>query len=560
MASVGQAGKLIVFEGPDGVGKTTLAHDLVSMLDKRGVRSIYISFPGREQGGLGKLIYDLHHDPTIMGVGSINSISNQLLHVAAHIELIASVIRPALADGCWVILDRFWWSTWVYGKINNVDESTLESMIGLELEQWRPFTPDIIYLLSRESQLDNQSFRFTDDLTSVYEQLADREFLKSHIVRIDTTAKRKTQSLREVVKSLSGLLKAAISSSAHPDSAANLTVSTKSVGYSFAKKIKPECSPVMDTYWRFAAERQKIFFARLRGEGPPWTSDSILRKHKFTNAYRASDRVSQYLIRSVIYGATTDVEDIVFRTLLFKLFNKIETWELLSRELGAITAQDFSVERYANVLSAALERGERIYSAAYIMPSGQAAKRKHDFHLSLLQQMLCDRLPAKIASCQQLQEVFQLLQAYPSIGPFLAFQFTIDLNYSPVVNFSEMDFVVPGPGARDGMRKCFISPGDYSESDLIRFVTDQQGTSFERQGLHFQDLWGRPLHLVDCQNLLCEVDKYARVAHPEYSGITGRTRIKQMFRANLKPIPFWYPPKWGINDRVQLENVTHGSV
>jgi thymidylate kinase len=510
---------------------------------------------------LGKLIYDLHHDPTIIGVGSINAISNQLLHVAAHIELIVSVIRPALADGCWVILDRFWWSTWVYGKINNVDESTLDSMIGLELEQWRPLTPDIIYLLSRESQLDDQSFRFTNDLMSAYEQLAHRESPKSHIVRIDTLDKAKPQSLQEVVESLSGLLKASSSPAGRPPaSAENTTVSTKSSGYCFAKTIKPECSPVMDTYWRFAAERQKIFFARLRGESPPWTSDSILRKHKFTNAYRASDRVSQYLIRSVIYDTTTDVEDIVFRTLLFKLFNKIETWELLNRELGAIAARDYSVERYANVLSAALERGDKIYSAAYIMPSGQAAKRKHEFHLSLLQRMLCDRLPAKIASCQQLQGVFQLLQAYPSIGPFLAFQFMIDLNYSPVVNFSEMDFVVPGPGARDGMRKCFISPGDYSEPDLIRFIVEQQDTSFERLGLHFQDLWGRSLHLVDCQNLFCEVDKYARVAHPEYSGITGRTRIKQMFRANLKPISFWYPPKWGINDRVQLENVSHGSV
>src|SRR5262245_57315637 len=58
---------------------------------------------------------------------------------------------------------------------------------------------------------------------------------------------------------------------------------------------------VYDTYWRFAAERQQIFFKRLERHPPPWTEDEFLRTYKFTNAYRASDRVSQYLIRNVIY-------------------------------------------------------------------------------------------------------------------------------------------------------------------------------------------------------------------------------------------------------------------
>src|SRR5215471_20332519 len=60
-------------------------------------------------------------------------------------------------------------------------------------------------------------------------------------------------------------------------------------------------TPVFDAYWRFAAERQSIFFLRLSGATGPLTEDFILRSFKFTNAYRASDRVSQYLIMNVIY-------------------------------------------------------------------------------------------------------------------------------------------------------------------------------------------------------------------------------------------------------------------
>src|SRR5687768_14276554 len=66
-------------------------------------------------------------------------------------------------------------------------------------------------------------------------------------------------------------------------------------------KRKVSVTPVFDAYWRFAAERQSIFFRRLECSAGALTNDRILQDFKFTNAYRASDRVSQYLIRNVIY-------------------------------------------------------------------------------------------------------------------------------------------------------------------------------------------------------------------------------------------------------------------
>ena len=59
--------------------------------------------------------------------------------------------------------------------------------------------------------------------------------------------------------------------------------------------------PVFDMYWYFAAERQHIFESRVAGEAGPWTDDEIFREFKFCNVYRAADRVSQFLIRDVIY-------------------------------------------------------------------------------------------------------------------------------------------------------------------------------------------------------------------------------------------------------------------
>jgi hypothetical protein len=56
---------------------------------------------------------------------------------------------------------------------------------------------------------------------------------------------------------------------------------------------------VFDTYWRFAAERLAIFYRRYTDPVCPWTSDPILKAFRFTNTYRVTDRVSQYLIREV---------------------------------------------------------------------------------------------------------------------------------------------------------------------------------------------------------------------------------------------------------------------
>ncbi|MCD9112100.1 MULTISPECIES: nucleotide kinase domain-containing protein [Bradyrhizobium] len=315
-------------------------------------------------------------------------------------------------------------------------------------------------------------------------------------------------------------------------------------------------SEVYESYWRFAAERQAVFFRRARAEAPPWTRDGVIGTYKFTNAYRASDRVSQYLIRRVIYREDLPKThaEVFFRILLFKLFNKIETWEMLERALGQITFEDYRFERFNAVLDRAKAAGKQIYSAAYIMPPGAAAygrPAKHQNNLLMLERMMADRLPDRLAQANSMQDGFEKLRSYPTIGDFLAYQFIIDINYSEITDFSEMDFVVPGPGARDGLRKCFRDPGGLNEPELIRLMADIQEREFDRYGLEFESLWGRRLQLIDCQNLFCEVDKYARVVHPHVSGKTGRTRIKQKFQANLTPIKPFYPPKWKLNLKIE---------
>ncbi len=327
----------------------------------------------------------------------------------------------------------------------------------------------------------------------------------------------------------------------------------------FYSELLSELAPakpteVYNTYWYFAAERQNVFFNKIKKKHPPWSKDRILRKYKFTNAYRAADRVSQYLIQNVIYDDDHDLEDLFFRIILFKIFNKIETWELLKSKLGEINYKTFDFSTYNEVLTEAQDSGKAIYSGAYIMASGKSAfgySKKHRNHLALVSKMMEENLPLKIATAESMQEAFTLIKSYPSIGDFLAYQYVTDINYSKITDFSETEFVVPGPGAIDGIHKCFSDLGGLSETEIIKMMYERQSLEFERLGIKFKTLWGRPLKLIDCQNLFCEVDKYSRVAHPNIKGKSDRKRIKQKYSPTNRSLHYWFPPKWGINDRVQ---------
>jgi hypothetical protein len=307
---------------------------------------------------------------------------------------------------------------------------------------------------------------------------------------------------------------------------------------------------VFDTYWRFVVERQAIYERRLTDPRGPWTADPILQQYKFTNVFRAADRVSQHLIREVQYRVDRSQApvEVVFRTLLFKFFNRIETWELLERTLGPLSWQSTDLSKVEAVLDAAMIRGERIYSAAYIMPAPALGRqRKHANHLALLTKLMADGLPGQIATARSLREVYERLLAYPGLGPFLAFQYSIDLNYSSVLAFDEDEFVIAGPGALDGLAKCFDDLGGHAPEEAIAAVVDDQEREFAARGLDFSGLFGRRMRLIDAQNVFCEISKYARIAHPGVRGVSHRTRIKQNYRPSCaKLVAPTFPPRWGL--------------
>jgi thymidylate kinase len=179
---------LIVFEGPDSVGKSTISSQFADRLRKQQRAAVqHWSFPGREAGTLGHLVCRLHHVPSELGVNAITSASKQALHIAAHLDAIESRILPALAAGEVVVLDRFWWSTLVYGTVSGADASTLRAMIAVEECAWHSVRPTMAFLVDRAAPFvlrGDERLEEWHRLRASYSALAEREARVHPVFRI----------------------------------------------------------------------------------------------------------------------------------------------------------------------------------------------------------------------------------------------------------------------------------------------------------------------------------------------------------------------------------------
>lgn len=306
---------------------------------------------------------------------------------------------------------------------------------------------------------------------------------------------------------------------------------------------------IYDIYWYFASERQKIFERRLAGRAAPWTDDPILQKYKFCNVFRATDRVSQYMIRDVCYhDEPCTSADRLFQIVAFRLFSKIETWDAVRQFLGRSPTIDDLVD---GLLTRALEYADAqnggLYTSAFILCATNAygQPRKYLTHVELLRDMFVNhQLAEQLLAAPSLRTIYDLLHSFPLMGDFMAYQTAIDLNYSDLINFSENEFTQPGPGALRGIKKVFESLGGYTPAEAVIWMVDHQDAEFARLGLPPATLYGRPMQAIDCQNVFCETDKYCREAAPELA--SARSRIKTTYTTPKPMDKLFLPPKWNL--------------
>ena len=175
-------GKLITIEGIDGAGKSTLAVSLAQALGDRGIPVQLL----REPGGVrtAERIRQLVSDPELR----ISARAEALLYAAARAQLVDEAVRPLLADGTWVLLDRFLDSSLAYqGGGRNLGVDAIREINAFAIQGMRP---DRTLLLTIDPQmgrarsqargespdrLESEREDFFDRTAAAYRELAEME-------------------------------------------------------------------------------------------------------------------------------------------------------------------------------------------------------------------------------------------------------------------------------------------------------------------------------------------------------------------------------------------------
>lgn len=194
--------KYIVIEGLEGAGKTTARDVIVDTLKTLGVSDMVFT---REPGGtlLAEKLRSLVLDIRSVGDEVITDKAEVLMFYAARVQLVDTVIKPALASGSWVIGDRHDLSTQAYqGGGRGIDQTLLTTLRDAVLGDFRPdltiyldVTPEVGLKRARArgelDRIEQESLDFFNRTRARYLELAAQD---PSIRTIDAT-----QSLEEVV-------------------------------------------------------------------------------------------------------------------------------------------------------------------------------------------------------------------------------------------------------------------------------------------------------------------------------------------------------------------------
>jgi dTMP kinase len=189
-------GRFITFEGGEGSGKSTQIRKLAERLDAAKLRTIVTREPGGSPGA--EIIRHL----VLSGMGKLlGPDAETLLFAAARDDHVRTVIQPALAQGIWVLCDRFFDSTRVYqGRLGQVAPGVVNAMQRVTIGDLKPDLTIILDVpveigLQRAAvrrgsgvpdRFEAEDIQFHRDLRDAYRQIATED--PERCALIDATA------------------------------------------------------------------------------------------------------------------------------------------------------------------------------------------------------------------------------------------------------------------------------------------------------------------------------------------------------------------------------------
>lgn len=139
-------GKFITLEGIEGVGKSTHMQFVAAYLRDRGLKVLVTREPGGTPGAdeIRNTLLAIRSEP-------FQPMAELLLMFAARALHVGNVIRPALADGTWIVCDRFTDASYAYqGGGRGIAAAQITALERMVLQGLRP---DLTILLDAKIEV-----------------------------------------------------------------------------------------------------------------------------------------------------------------------------------------------------------------------------------------------------------------------------------------------------------------------------------------------------------------------------------------------------------------------
>lgn len=291
----------------------------------------------------------------------------------------------------------------------------------------------------------------------------------------------------------------------------------------------------LDMFLYFIKERYKIHLRKdVRGKTPPYTKDPILKNFRFTNVRREHDKETKWVIEHITNNGQLRYEDKLLNCILFRLFNKHETAELIGMPIEF--SKGYKPEDYRDVFMRAREKDpNRVFFTGAFNTGGLKRALKWylpeddpqnsmEMRVMYFMQYLIDEDVTYWLMCSDVEtpeDVCELLKSYMGIGEFLAYQIFVDMTYIRNFPFSENEFTIAGPGAKLGLKFLFKDWGKLTPEELIfwlrdnwdnlnQYITQNGYENTLEPKILMKDLpeEDRVMNVMSLENCLCEFSKY----------------------------------------------------
>jgi dTMP kinase len=187
-------GRFISFEGIDGCGKTTQLNLIAEQLRAEGMDVVTTREPGATS--VGQQIRKILLDSKTTG---LTPVAEVLLYYSSRIQNVEQIIKPALAEGKWVLCDRFHDASWAYqGFGRQLGVEFLRTIDDMVLDGFHPHKTIVIEIdvetsLARaqhrntnqpidENRFETEAREFFERVLEGYRWLKQREPTRFHCV------------------------------------------------------------------------------------------------------------------------------------------------------------------------------------------------------------------------------------------------------------------------------------------------------------------------------------------------------------------------------------------